>query len=93
MTLVDEQGEREKEIVEQLLSSTPPFVGVDRVDVELGDDHTGDPSLWLVFRLHPELQSDVPWVEAFTTYSTDLTLKILKTGLTRFPYTRIERAA
>jgi hypothetical protein len=93
MTIAEEQGEYEKTTAEGLIATTQPFTGVESVRVELGVDHTGDPSMWLVFRLRPGLNVDAPWVRAFSEYSTKLSLKLIHSGLTRFPYTRLESAA
>lgn len=93
MTATEELGEREKQAAEAIIATTQPFTGVENIRVELGEDHSGDPSMWLVFRLRHDLQADEDWVKSFSTYSTDLTLKLLQSGLTRFPYRRMERAA
>ena len=93
MTLTEEQGEREKTSAEELIAATDPFPGVESVRVELGEDHTGDPSMWLIFRIRPGSQVDESWIQAFSEYSTKLSLKLIHSGLTRFPYTRLEPAA
>jgi hypothetical protein len=89
----EEQGEREKAEAEALIAATPNFVGVEKVRVELGEDHTGEPAMWIVFQLRPGATVDGGWVEAFSDYSTKLCLKLLHSGLTRFPYTRLEPVA
>lgn len=90
--LMEEKGEQERVAAEQFIAANPPFAGVESVRVELGEDHSGDPSIWLVFRLRPGLEGDEAWVKAFTDYSTRLTLNLLSSGLSRFPYTRLESA-
>jgi hypothetical protein len=89
----EQQGELEKAAAEALIAETPQFLGVEAVRVELGDDHTGDPSMWIVFKLRSDLVVDEPWVKAFSEYSTKLGLKLIHSGLSRFPYTRLEPAA
>jgi hypothetical protein len=93
MTTAEDQGEQEKAAAEAIIAATPNFIGVDNVHVELGEDHAGDPSMWLVFHLRPGLTPDESWVRAFSDYSTKLGLKLIHSGLTRFPYTRLEPAA
>ncbi len=93
MTTSDQQDEHERNAAESLIAETPRFDGVDTVRIELGTDHTGDPSMWIVFQLQPGLAVDASWVKAFNEYTTKLSLKLLHNGLTRFPYTRLEQAA
>ncbi len=49
--------------------------------------------MWIVFRLEPGFLPDEAWVKTFSGYATDLCLKLIQSGLVRFPYTRLERAA
>ena len=93
MRPTQDQDRIEKETAEQLIAETPLMEGLDSITVELRDDHTGDPSMWLVFHVKSELQADVPWIKRFTDYSDRLSMSMIKNGLTRFPYTRMERAA
>jgi hypothetical protein len=93
MTVADEQGQLEKEKAEQIIADTPLMDGVERISVELGDDHDGDPSMWLVFCMRHDLNADRQWLERFNEYSGRLGMRIIHSGLTRFPYTRLRRAA
>ncbi len=93
MTTMDDNAQLEKQKAEELIASAPAFAGVESVRVELGEDHSGEPSLWLVFKLRPELQADDSWFRAYIEYSNRLSLKLIHSGLTRFPYTRLESAA
>jgi hypothetical protein len=93
MTIAEQQDEHEKATAEELIATTQPFPGVESVRVELGEDHTGDPSMWLIFRIRPGSEVDETWIRAFSEYSTKLGLKLIHSGLTRFPYTRLEPAA
>ena len=49
--------------------------------------------MWLVFLIGPGVNADELWGRAFNEYSTKLSLKLIHSGLTRFPYTRLQRAA
>jgi hypothetical protein len=83
----------EKEKAEQFIAETPLMDGIENVRVELGEDHTGDPAMWLVFRLRPDLNFDQEMARRFNEYAAVIQTKILHSGLTRFPYTRLEQAA
>jgi hypothetical protein len=92
MTTADEQGEQEKLQAQAIIAATP-FEGVESVRIELGDDHTGDPSMWIFFTMNRELKAEHGWIQAFSKYHTRLALKLLHSGLTRFPYIRFKLAA
>jgi len=93
MRTTEEQDELEKAKAEQFIAETPRMPGVEDVRVELGEDHTGDPAMWLVFRLAPDLKFDRVSAREFNEYAGVIQTKILHSGLIRFPYTRVERAA
>lgn len=93
MMTAQDTGEQEKAAAEAIIASLPRFDGVERVHIELGEDHSGDPSMWLVFHLRPDLDADDNWIASFSEYSTKLGLVLLRSGITRFPYTRLEPAA
>ena len=86
-------GEDEKKMAEQIIATTAPFPGVGTVLVELGEDHSGDPSMSLIFRIEDGVAIDESWIRRFNEYSTALTLKLIHSGLKRFPYARLEPAA
>ncbi len=67
--------------------------GVESIRVELGNDNTGDPAMWLIFHLQRDLAVDVEWILRFNEYAAGIQTKILHSGLTRFPYARLEQAA
>jgi hypothetical protein len=93
MKTTEEQDLMEKAKAEQFVAETPMMEGVESVRVELDEDHTGDPILWLVFRLRPDLKFDRPIARRFNEYAAVIQTKILHSGLKRFPHTRLERAA
>jgi hypothetical protein len=94
MTVTGERDQLEKEKAEQFIAETPMLDGVEAVRVELGTDHTGDPAMWLVIRLKRDLDfQDDATLNKFLDYTAVLQTKILHSGLTRFPYTRLEQAA
>jgi hypothetical protein len=93
MNVSDDKDLAEKEKAEQFIAETPLMDGIENVRVELGEDQTGDPAMWLVFRLRPDLNFDREMARRFNEYAAVIQTKILHSGLTRFPYTRLEQAA
>jgi hypothetical protein len=93
MAVTEDQDQFEKEKAEQIIAETPPMDGVENISVELGEDHSGDPAMWLVFHMRHDLEADDDWLTQLNKYSQLLSLKIIHSGLTRFPYTRLRRAA
>jgi hypothetical protein len=93
MNVSDDKDLAEKEKAEQFIAETPLMEGIENVRVELGEDQTGDPAMWLVFRLRPDLKFDEEMARRFNEYAAVIQTKILHGGLTRFPYTRLEQAA
>ena len=93
MNVSDDKDLAEKEKAEQFIAETPLMDGIENVRVELGEDHTGDPAMWLVFRLRPDLNFDQEMARRFNEYAAVIQTKILHSGLTRFPYARLEQAA
>ncbi len=93
MAVIEEEGQLEKRAAEQIIADTPLMDGLESISVELGDDHTGDPAMWLVCYMQPDLKVDDSWLRRLNEYSNRLGLKIIDSGLTRFPYTRLRRAA
>ena len=93
MTIAEQQGEHERMKAEEAIAAAVPPGEIQSVRVELGEEHSGDPSLWVIFRIHPEAATDLSWIKKYSAYSTKLTLKLIDSGLKRFPYTRLERAA
>ncbi len=90
METLRDQDQAEKAKAEEFIADTPRLEGVDSVTVELGEDHTGDPAMWLVFHTHKDDEVDSAWIRQFIDYAAIIQTKILHSGLTRFPYTRLE---
>ncbi len=90
---MEDQGEIEKQKAEQIIADTPLMDGLESISVELGDDFTGDPAMWLVFYMRSDLKADDDWLKRLNQYSHLLGMRIIHSGITRFPYTRLRRAA
>jgi len=93
MNVVEDQGKLEKAKAEQIIADTPLMDGVERITVELGEDHTGDAAMWLVFFTNRDLKPDDNWYDRFNEFSHQLGMRIIHSGLTRFPYTQLRQAA
>ena len=93
MRPTEEQDLIEKTKAEQVIAETPLMDGVDHITVELADDHDGDPSIWLHLYLSRGFQPDNDWLDRFGEYTSRLSLRVLDSGATRFPYTRLRPVA
>lgn len=93
MAVTEEQGQLEKQRAEQIIAETPPMDGIESISVELGEDFGGDPAMWLVFHMKRDVEANDEWLTRLNEYSQKLGLKIIHSGLKRFPYTRLRRAA
>ena len=93
MNVAEDQGQLEKAKAEQIIADTPLMDGIEGITVELGEDHTGDPSMWLVFAMSHGMKPDDQWIDRFNEYSHQIGMRIIHSGLTRFPYTRLGQAA
>ena len=78
---------------ERLVASVPLMPEIQAVDVELYTDHTGDPSLRLVFHMRPGVKSTSDFMHRFLVYKARVQDSILYSDLGRFPYTRLQEAA
>jgi hypothetical protein len=93
MAVTEEQDQLEKQRAEQIIADTPLLDGIESISVELGDDQSGDPAMWLVFHMRHDLEADDEWLRRLNKYAHLLGMRIIHSGLTRFPYTRLRRAA
>ena len=93
MNVAEDQGQLEKAKAEQIIADTPLMDGIESVSVELGEDHTGDPAMWLVFLMNRDVRPDNNWYDRFNEFSHQLGMRIIHSGLTRFPYTQLRPAA
>ena len=96
MSVVDQiavDAEQERIQAEQLVSAIPLIPEVQRIDVELYTDNTGDPSFQLVFHIRPKVRMDQKFIRKFNQFAGLVQTSILHSDLRRFPYTRLKRAA
>jgi hypothetical protein len=95
MTVAEDEGQLEKAAAEQIIANTPLIDGIESVTVELGQDHDGDPALWLVFHMRQNLDLGPkdPWFDPFNEFSNQIGMRIIDSGFTRFPYIRLRAPA
>jgi hypothetical protein len=91
-TAIDNE-QLDKAKAEELISTIPLMPEVESIDVELYQDHSGDPSFQLVFHVKRTVQLDDAFMDRFLDFSATVQTKILHSDLNRFPYKRIEQTA
>ena len=93
MTMAAQDGMAEKQKAEQLIESVPKMAEIEGVSVQLATDSAGDPSLFITFSLRPGSVVNDTFASSFVDYVAEIQSKILQSGVSRFPYTRLGRAA
>jgi len=91
-TTAEDEAQLEKAQAEQIIADTPLFEGVKHVTVELGNDHDGDPAMWVFFYLDPTLVYTDDWHTRFNQFKNVLSMRIIDRGIQRFPYCRLRTA-
>lgn len=81
----------EEQSVHEIVARHMRPVEADGLKLEFGPDQNGDPALWLVFMLHPKHKVSPAMYEAFHSYAQSVRLDLLKAGVERFPYVRVQR--
>lgn len=92
MNAVEQTGLNEKARAEHLIEAAPALPEVESFEVRLDEDWTGDPSLYITFRIKPDTVFDKNFYKRFNSYSNSVSFSILHSGISRFPYTRLEIA-
>ena len=93
MVWTEQDGVAEKQKAEELIASVPRMPEVEHVSVRLDTDWTGDPSLVLIFHIRHDAVVDDAFAAKYVDYTSQVQDKILQSGVSRFPYTRVKRAA
>jgi len=93
ITATEDEAQLEKAQAEKVIADTPLFEGVHHVTVELGNDFDGEPAMWLIFHLDPDLKTTDDWHTRFSQFKSRLSLRIIDQGIKRFPYSRLRTAA
>ena len=87
------QDELELRKAEEFIAETPKLDGIESIRVNLDEDWSGDPAMYLIFSVRRDFNADREWIKRFVDYAGIIQTKILHGGLTRFPYARLEDAA
>ncbi len=69
-------------------SQKPPHVKKYRV--EIGEDHTGDPALWIYLGVTKDNSPSRQKVVALRKFADEVERQVLAKKLSRWPYVRIE---
>lgn len=79
--------------VKQLVKKHPRPASVREVQIELGEDSTGDPAVWISLIVDEDLNPSRAKLEELNAFSDTITSEILKHDPRRFPYVRYRAAA
>ena len=88
-------GEEQNDVLEarRLIATVPLIPEVEKIDVELYTDNTGDPALELLFRVKTGVEVDRAFIRRFNEFAGRVQTVILHSQITRFPYARLRQAA
>lgn len=93
MDITEDTALAEKQQAQQLISSMKLMSELQEVNVETGSDWTGDPALYLTFRMKHDVNIDTELIKRFNMFAGEVQTKLLHSGIRRFPYTLLEQAA
>ncbi len=89
VTSLQEDQTRAKENLGQ--SPLPPEIY--DVVMEFKDDSSGQPSIYLSFKLKPGAAVDQPSIARISRYMSGVLDQLLRSGISRFPYASLDEAA
>jgi|GEM_PF-2355204 len=82
--------EDDARVIEEILRDLGPLPeGMHRVDYELGEDSVGDPAVWLLISADDDWKPSEKKIEDYYRFRRDLEMRVLMSGINRFPFTRI----
>lgn len=94
MSMIDTSSEeQERERVRQVLDGFPLPPEIADVTIEMGNDSTGDPALWLHFNLKTEIQIKGEQITRLSRFIGEVQSSLLQSGISRFPYAYLDEAA
>ena len=93
MSPIEEKAQQDKLQAEELVAAVPLMDEVQRIDVELYTDNTGDPAFQLLFYVKPDVEIDRQFIRRFNEYAGTVQTRILHSDINRFPHARLKRAA
>ena len=68
----------------------PP--GVQKLEVELGEDSTGQPAVWIWFLIQPSFDPTKDWLARINDFARKVKTAIFDAGVERVPYVRLRAA-
>lgn len=75
------------DVIDELWSHKPPYVK--GFDLEIGEDHTGDPAIWIYLKVTKDNNPSRQKVVALRKFADEVEQKVLDRRLHRWPYVRI----
>jgi hypothetical protein len=92
---IEQQNTRQEEerLARQILAglSLPPEI--ERVEIELKDDSSGTPALFLSFVVTPDSKLTPESTPRLSRFMFDVAKEFLRSGIPRFPYVSLDQAA
>ncbi len=90
--VVSEQAD--KDLADRILSQQAPLPPeIDSVSMEFRNDSSGDPAIFLSFRIREDSRLDKEAIARLSQYLTSVSLELLQKGISRFPYVSLDEAA
>lgn len=74
-------------VLDELWSHKPPFVK--GFGLETGEDHTGDPAIWIYLKVTKDNNPSRSKVVALRKFADEVQQRVLDRRLDRWPYVRI----
>lgn len=94
MEISDLSSEQEDQIrTEAILKATPLPPEIESMSIELKNDHTGVPSMYLSFEVRGDVDLGAEKIDQLSRYMTGIVDKLLRSGISRFPYASLDQAA
>jgi hypothetical protein len=85
--------EDESKWIYNLIKDRPLPRGVRDLEVELGEDSTGEPAVWIWFLIEPGLEPTKDWLTRINDFARQLKTAIFDAGVERISYVRLRSAA
>lgn len=76
-----------------ILDETPLPPELSTVTIELKDDYSGDPAMYLSFHVKDEVKLEDEHIARLSRYMMDVADRLLRSGVSRFPYVSLDQAA
>jgi hypothetical protein len=84
---VDPEEQAVAEVLDTVWEQRPPYVK--KYQLEIGEDHTGDPAIWIHLKVAKDNKPSPQKVTELRKFADDLQHRILALRLRRWPYVHI----